>query len=366
MPTSDDILPLKKVKKSESWGATCKFSRGNRKLPNSPIPLAPHLAREWNCWEESDDSGDEEEEVNFRSVVQCQLKIAPKKSTPKSAVIRKKRETPSSPLLIRSLSVGSSPASPFKSNSKISSPDLEMSSSPVAKHGFRTIFSAKRANRATQYQWVQSNDRTSYGSTYRTYRSRDENDISNLRIASSPALTPQQHPTFRGNPNINPGPGNQAITPGNPNINPSNQAITSGKPNINPSNQAITPGNPGITPSSLASLDCGLKNGNFSQIAAQQFSNRPKTSSSHLNLKPASFQTLQVDFHRPITSHMTGRALLKGYFLPRKSDSSLSKQKEMLQVCIKTEAIKRSSDPLRGSSRAQVPEPPAPSPLVPH
>ena len=121
------------------------------------------------------------------------------------------------------------------------------------------------------------------------FRARDENDISNLRIASSPALTPQ-HPTSPSNPNI-------------------------------------TPGNPGIAYGNPPYPGCGLKNGIFSQVAAQQFSNRPKTSSSHLNLKPASFQTLQVDFHRPITSHMTGRAFLKGYFLPRKSDSSLSRQK---------------------------------------
>ena len=48
----------------------------NIPLSDSPIPLAPHLAREWNCWQESDDSA-EEDEITLRSVAQCHLKIAP-------------------------------------------------------------------------------------------------------------------------------------------------------------------------------------------------------------------------------------------------------------------------------------------------
>ena len=48
--------------KSARWGATCTYSRTNRQLSTSPIPLAPHLARDWCPWLASDSESDGEME----------------------------------------------------------------------------------------------------------------------------------------------------------------------------------------------------------------------------------------------------------------------------------------------------------------
>ena len=109
--------------------------------------------------------------------------------------------------------------------------------------------------------------------TFRKVNNENENDISCLRVGSSPTLTVHRQP--------------------------------------------VSPANTVFSGNSLSHPTTTL------QFLGRR---KPRTSATHLTLRPASSQALPVHFHRPMSSHITGRAGLKSNFHPLTAKSSSLKQ----------------------------------------
>lgn len=303
----ESLEVISNQKKRMYWGATCKYSKGNRQLSCSPIPLAPHLSRDWVSWNASDESGEEEEEETIHTLDKYHRKIFLGKIIPKTGLMPKRSESYCSSLNIRSLSVGSrNHCSPKSSEEETFEPEYSPS------HGFKTIFRTKRAAKPVQYQWV-------------------------------PSQTPKQTPKNRQD--------DKEVSPFLSVNAGSSSNLSTYRPNTA---QSARSNNPAVLSSPHTSPAHLRPRTSQHRPASGGFGGGGAIKANHAH---------HIDFHKS-NAHRTGRAGLKDFSSAKTANGKC--QRDDLSSCVKMERMVAVTRCSTSSGRIGVPEPPAPSPLIPH